>query len=90
MCLRKIYLIYLAGLPPPPPPLPPIQLGEGGPLEGAVPETHVHYSYLWTFDLYTPVCNAFDVGKSITMASGRGSGPGNQDFVGPCEMALSL
>ncbi len=38
--------------------------------------------------LYSPVPNAFGAGKSITMASGRG-GPGNRDFFGPCEMALS-
>jgi hypothetical protein len=31
------------------------------------------------------VSNAFDEGKSITRASGRGSGPGNRDFFGPCE-----
>ncbi len=29
-------------------------------------------SYLWTYDLYGPVRNAFDAGKSITRASGRG------------------
>jgi hypothetical protein len=34
-------------------------------------------SYLWTYDLYGPVRHAFDVGKSITRASGRGLGPGN-------------
>ncbi len=27
---------------------------------------------------------------SITWASGRGVGPGNRDFFGPCEMASSL
>jgi hypothetical protein len=32
----------------------------------------MHPSYLWTYDLYGPVRNAFDGGKSITMASGRG------------------
>jgi hypothetical protein len=36
-----------------------------------------------------PVRNAFYAGKSITSASGRGLGPGNQDFFGPCEMASS-
>jgi hypothetical protein len=46
-------------------------------------------SYLWTYDLYGPVRNAFDAGKSITRASGRGLGPENQDFFGPCEMASS-
>ncbi len=39
-------------------------------------------SYLWTYVLYGPVCNAFDVGKSITRASGRGLGPRNPDFFG--------
>ncbi len=34
-------------------------------------------SYLWTFDFYGPVRNAFDAGKSITRASGRGLGPEN-------------
>jgi hypothetical protein len=46
-------------------------------------------SYLWTYDLYRPICNAFDAGKSITRASERGWGPGNQDCFGPCEMASS-
>ena len=40
-------------------------------------------SYVWTFDLYgPPVRNAFDAGKSITRTSGRGLGPGNDDFFG--------
>jgi hypothetical protein len=30
-----------------------------------------YVSYLWTYDLYGPVRNAFDAGKSITRASGR-------------------
>ncbi len=46
-------------------------------------------SYLWTYDLYGPVCNDFDAGKSIMRASGRGLGPWNQEFFGPCEMASS-
>jgi hypothetical protein len=46
-------------------------------------------SYLCTNDLYGPVQKAFDVGKSITRASGRGLGLGNRDFFEPCEMALS-
>jgi hypothetical protein len=49
----------------------------------------VFISYLWTCDLYGPVCNAFDAGKSITRASRRGLGPGNRDFFGPCEMVSS-
>ncbi len=36
--------------------------------------------------LYGPVRNTFDKGNSIT-ESGRGVGPGNRDFFGPCEMA---
>jgi hypothetical protein len=36
----------------------------------------------WTYDLYGPLCNAFDAGKSITRARGRGLGPGNRDFLG--------
>jgi hypothetical protein len=39
--------------------------------------------------IYGSVCNGFDAGKSITRASGRGLGPGNRDFFGPCEMASS-
>ncbi len=51
---------------------------------------HVNISCLWTYDLYSPIRNAFDAGKSITRASGRGLGPENRDFLGPWEMALSL
>ncbi len=41
-------------------------------------------NYLWTSDLYCPVCNAFDAGKSITWARGRGVlGPGNLNFWTP-------
>jgi hypothetical protein len=46
----------------------------------------IPYSYLLTYDLHGSIHNAFDAGKSITRASGRGFGPGNQDFFGPCEM----
>jgi hypothetical protein len=42
------------------------------------------FSYLWTYDLYSPVHNAFLAGKSITRALGRGLGPGSRDFFGPC------
>jgi hypothetical protein len=42
------------------------------------------HSYLWTYDLYGHVRNAFDAGKSITRASGRGLSPGNRDFFGRC------
>jgi hypothetical protein len=47
---------------------------------------------LRTYQLYGPVHNAFDAGKSISKASGRGGrglGTGNRDFFGPCEMASS-
>jgi hypothetical protein len=50
---------------------------------------YIYNSYLRTYNLYGPVCNAFDAGKSITRASGRGLGPGKQDFFGPCEMLSS-
>ncbi len=46
-------------------------------------------SYLWTYNLYGPICNAIDAGKSVTRASGRGLCPGNRDFFKPCEMASS-
>jgi hypothetical protein len=42
------------------------------------PETfffNYKYSYLWTYDLYSPVHNALEAGKSITWASWRGFGP---------------
>ncbi len=35
--------------------------------------------------LYGPV-HGFDAGRSITRASERGLGRGNQDLLGPCEM----
>ncbi len=35
------------------------------------------------------VGNVSDAGKSVTTASGRGLGPGNRDFFGPCN-ALKL
>jgi hypothetical protein len=44
-------------------------------------------SCLWTFDFYGPLRYGFDAGRSNTRASGRGLGPGNLDFFGPCEMA---
>ncbi len=50
--------------------------------------THVHkttYEPLIDTALYV---NAFDVGKSITWANGRGLGPGNLDFFGP-QMVLA-
>jgi hypothetical protein len=33
------------------------------------------FSYLWTYDLYGPVRNAFNKGNSITRACGKGVGP---------------
>jgi hypothetical protein len=47
-------------------------------------------SYLWTYDLDSPVRNAFEKGKFITRASERGLSPGNRDFFGLCEMACTL
>jgi hypothetical protein len=32
---------------------------------------------LQTYDLYSPIRNGFDTGRSITRASGRALGPGN-------------
>ncbi len=46
-------------------------------------------SYLWTYDFCGRLLDAFDAGKSSTMASGWVLGPGNRDFFGPCEMASS-
>jgi hypothetical protein len=41
------------------------------------------FSYLSTYDLYSPVRNVFDACRSIKRASGRGLGPGNRKFLGP-------
>jgi hypothetical protein len=35
--------------------------------------------------IYTAERNIFDASISNTRASGRGLGPGNRDFFGPCE-----
>ncbi len=40
-----------------------------------------------SYDLFGPVWNAFDASKSIIRACGRGLGPQNRDFFGPCEIA---
>jgi hypothetical protein len=48
---------------------------------------HDKISFLWAYELYGPVRNAFDVSKFIMRVSVRGWGPGNRDFFGPCEMA---
>jgi hypothetical protein len=39
--------------------------------------------------IYTAPLNVFDAGRYITRGSGRGMGPGNGEFFGPCEMASS-
>ncbi len=54
-------------------------------------EGHVRNIAIYGPMIYTApyLRNAFDPGKSITRASGRGWGPGNRDFFGPCEMASS-
>jgi hypothetical protein len=44
--------------------------------------TTIKYSYLWTYDLYSPVCNAFDAGKSITRATAKWEGE-IETFLGP-------
>jgi hypothetical protein len=49
----------------------------------------LNFKYLCTYDLYGPVRNALMREASITWASGRGLGPGNREFFGPCEMASS-
>ncbi len=46
-------------------------------------------NYLFTCDLYGPVRNVFDACRYIARATGRGLGPGNWEFFGPCEMATS-
>jgi hypothetical protein len=56
---------------------------------GDFPNKLITFSYLRTYDLCGPLRTAFGAGKSITRARGRGMGPGNQDFFGPCETASS-
>jgi hypothetical protein len=46
----------------------------------------MHASYLWTYDFYNPVHNAFDVAKSIMRAS-EGVGPWKLRLYGSFEMA---
>ncbi len=43
----------------------------------------VTFSYLWTYDLYSPMHNVLDVCISITRASAKGLGPGYREFLGP-------
>ncbi len=47
--------------------------------------------FMHLYMIYTacPVRNVFDACRSITRASGRGLGPGNREFFGPCEMTSS-
>ncbi len=47
-------------------------------------------SYLYTYDLYSPMQNDFDASRSITRASGRGLGHGKWEFYGPCETEMAL
>jgi hypothetical protein len=42
-----------------------------------------HNIYLWTYDLYDPVRNAFDAGKSITRQMGRGWALEIETFLDP-------
>jgi hypothetical protein len=48
-----------------------------------------HVLYCVSVHVWGPVRNAFDAGKSIMRASGKGLGPDNHDFFVPCEMASS-
>ncbi len=53
-----------------------------------------HFFYKSTITIYAPmiirpVRNVFDAGRYIMWASGRGLGPGNHKFFGPCEMTSS-
>jgi hypothetical protein len=54
------------------------------------------FSNLWAYDLHGPVRNAFDAGKSITRASGRGLGPVNgieplgECYLGPQIVGISF
>ena len=42
-----------------------------------------HNNYLWTYDLYGPVCNVLNGGKSITRAIGLGWAMKVETFLGP-------
>jgi hypothetical protein len=50
---------------------------------------HVCYSYLWTYDLYSTIRNAFAAGNIHYEGKSDRVEPGNRDFFGPCEMASS-
>jgi hypothetical protein len=46
---------------------------------------------VYRYELMTYTARTYyDVGKSITRASGRALGPGNQDFFEPCEIAQDV
>ena len=42
-----------------------------GSRQGGAVQIPKHTNYVWTYDLYGPVCNVFNRGKSITRAIGR-------------------
>jgi hypothetical protein len=44
---------------------------------------HNENSYLWTYDLYGPMRNGFEAGRSITRTSGRGWALEIEIFLGP-------
>ncbi len=59
-------------------------------LKNISPIYFIYFNYLCTYDLYGPVCNAFDAGSIHYEGKWEGGfGPGNQEFFRPCEMALS-
>ncbi len=62
--VRKIYCTVLPHSPP----------------KAMGPASLCTWNPLWTSDWQGPVHNAFDAGKSITWARGRGLGSVNQDF----------
>ncbi len=49
----------------------------------------LHLNYLCTYDLYSPVHIGLDACISITRTSGRGLGPENWKFFGPCKITSS-
>ncbi len=49
-------------------------------------------SFSWTYDLYGPVPNAFEMRATPLrgqVGGAMGLGPGNREFCGPCEMTSS-
>ncbi len=61
--------------------------GVEGMRRNAVFQGHAIVQHIHVKAIY--VGNAFDVGKSMTRASGRGVGPWKSRLFGPCEMASS-